>query len=71
MNGYLFRGNQLCVPEGSLRLFIIQELYGGRLGQHFGRDKTERLVKEHYFCSSLKRDVVCFVQRCLVCQKAK
>lgn len=71
MNGYLFKGNQLCLPEGSLRLFVIQELHGGGLVGHFGRDKTESLVKERYFWRSLKQDVAHFVQRCLVCQKAK
>jgi hypothetical protein len=71
INGYLFKGNQLCLPEGSLRLFVIQELHAGGLGGHFGRDKTEALVKQRYFWPSLKRDVARFVQRCLVCQKAK
>uniref|UniRef100_A0A2N9HAC1 RNA-directed DNA polymerase n=1 Tax=Fagus sylvatica TaxID=28930 RepID=A0A2N9HAC1_FAGSY len=71
INGYLFKGNQLCLPKGSLRLFVIQELHAGGLGGHFGRDKIEALVKQRYFWPSLKRDVARFVQRCLVCQKAK
>ena len=33
--GFLFKGNQLCVPECSLRLRIIQELYGE---DNVGRD---------------------------------
>lgn len=71
MNGYLFKGNQLCLPEGSLRLFVIEELHVGGLGGHFERDKKEALVKPRYFWPSLKHDVAHFVQRCLVCQKAK
>ena len=71
MNGYLFKGNQLCLPKGSLRLFVIEELHNGGLGGHFGLDKTEALVKQRHFWPSLKRDVARFVQRYLVCQKAK
>lgn len=71
INGYLFKGNQLCLPEGSLRLFVIKELHAGGLGGHFGRGKTEALVKLRYFWPTLKRDVARFVQNCLVCQKAK
>ena len=27
LNGFLFKGNQLCIPDCSLRAKIIQELY--------------------------------------------
>ena len=36
-DGFLFKGNQLCVPDCSLRLCIIQELHGEG---HVGRDRT-------------------------------
>ncbi|XP_028074108.1 uncharacterized protein LOC114276526 [Camellia sinensis] len=29
MNGYLFKGNQLCLLEGSLRQLVMQELHSG------------------------------------------
>ena len=35
--GFLFKGNQLCVPDCSLRLRIIKELHGEG---HIGRDRT-------------------------------
>lgn len=60
-----------CLYEGSLRLLVIKELHSGGLGGHFGHDKTEALVRRRYFWPTLKRDVVCFVQRCLLCQTAK
>lgn len=41
-----FKGNQLCIPEGSLRIFVTEELHAGGVGSIFGRDKTEPFVKE-------------------------
>ena len=40
-DGFLFKGNQLCVPDYSLRLRIIQELHGEG---HVGSDCTLQLV---------------------------
>ncbi|GKC18156.1 hypothetical protein Tco_1014938, partial [Tanacetum coccineum] len=36
-DGFLFKGNQLCIPDTSLRLKIIKELHGEG---HVGRDHT-------------------------------
>lgn len=71
MDGYLFKGNQLCVPEGSLWLHIIHELHGGGLGGHFGRDKTMALVQERYYWPKMMRDVERYVSRCMTYQQAK
>lgn len=71
VGGYLFKGNQLCIPEGSLRLYVIAELHGGGLGGHFGRDKTLALVQERYYWPKMYQDVVRYVNRCMTCQKSK
>ena len=64
---YLFKGNQLCIPEGSLREQIIRELHGNGLGGHFGRDKTLAMVVDRYYWPKMQRDVEKFVRRCPAC----
>jgi hypothetical protein len=38
---------------------------------HFGVQKTEDILVPHFFWSKMRRDVVRFVARCTICQKAK
>jgi hypothetical protein len=42
-NGFLFKGHQLCIPDSSLRLKIIQEHHNEG---HMRRDKMFQLVAE-------------------------
>jgi hypothetical protein len=39
-DGFLFRGNQLCIPKCSMRENLLKEKYSGGLAGHFGHDKT-------------------------------
>ena len=66
--GVLFKGNQLCILDCSLRLHIIQELHGEG---HVGRDQTLQLIQDSYFLSSMRKEVEHFVKRCWVCQVSK
>lgn len=68
VDGFLFKGTQLCIPSCSLRLRIIEELH--KEG-HIGRDRTLQLVSASYYWPSLRRDVERFVERCRSCQLAK
>ena len=59
LNGYLFRGLQLCISDSSLREQIIRELHGE--GQ-FWRDKTLPLVSSDYYWPKLISDVTHYVE---------
>ena len=65
---FIFRGNQLYVPDYSLRLFIIQELHNE---VHVGRDKTINLISRSYFWPSMRKDVYRFVEGCRIYQVSK
>nr|CAD1817170.1 unnamed protein product [Ananas comosus var. bracteatus] len=64
-------GNQLCIPEGSLREQIVRELHGNGLGGHFGRDKTMSMVTDRYFWPKMFKDVDRLVKRCYAYQFGK
>lgn len=68
VDGFLFKGLQLCVPECSLRRQLIEELHGAR---HVGRDRSIDLVLHSYFWPTVRRDVTRYVSRCRTCQVSK
>ena len=47
-DGFLFRANKLCIPESSVRLFLLQESHVGGLMGHFGREKTLSMLSDHF-----------------------
>ena len=67
-DGFLFKGNQLCIPDSSLRLRVIQELHNEG---HIGRDKTMKLVTDSYFWPTMRKEITKFVERCHICQVFK
>lgn len=46
-DGLLFKNDQLCIPNRSMRENLIKEKHSGGLGGHFGQDKTYDLLKRH------------------------
>jgi hypothetical protein len=69
--GLLFRGNQLCIPNFSMRENLLKEKHSGGLAGHFGQDKTFAKLRESYFWSGMHPEVKRFVDRCWVCQHSK
>ncbi|KAL4376788.1 hypothetical protein GQ457_02G026920 [Hibiscus cannabinus] len=48
VQGFLFRMNRLCIPQGSIREFLVHESHLGGLMGHFGVTKTLDMVMEHF-----------------------
>ncbi|GJW74094.1 putative reverse transcriptase domain-containing protein, partial [Tanacetum coccineum] len=67
-DGFLFKGNQLCIPDSSLRLQIIKELHGEG---HVSRDRTLQLVQASYFWPTMRKEVDCYIKRCHICHVSK
>lgn len=67
-DGFPFKGNQLCVLDGSLRLKIIQELHNEG---HVGRDKTLKLVANQFYWPSIHKQIAKFLEGCRICQVSK
>ena len=70
-DGFLFRANKLCVPDSSVRHLLLQESHAGGLMGYFGREKTYELLAGHFYWPKMRKDVERFVQRCIICHKAK
>lgn len=68
-NGFWFKGKPLCVPRGSMRENLIQEILNGSISGHFGLNKTLDLVERFYYWPKMQRDVRRYVEQCAICQK--
>jgi 5-bromo-4-chloroindolyl phosphate hydrolysis protein len=47
--GFLFKGNQLCIPKSSMRDNLLKEKHSGGFVRHFGHEKTFVKLNESYF----------------------
>ena len=70
-DGYLFKGEKLCIPSTSVRDFLVWEVHQGGLSGHFGRDKTIQDVQQRFFWPKMKKHIAKIVSHCQVCLRGK
>ncbi|KAJ0048693.1 hypothetical protein Pint_16013 [Pistacia integerrima] len=70
-NGFLFKGNKLCVPHGSFRELLVREVHRGGLAGPFGVTKIVEVLRKHFYWPKMLEDVQTIVARCGVCHRAK
>ncbi|XP_051149220.1 uncharacterized protein LOC127263941 [Andrographis paniculata] len=69
--GYLYKANQLCIPQGSIRTVLTHEVHEGGLMGHFGATKTLKLLQEKFYWPRMRADVEQHITRCITCRQAK
>ena len=62
-DGFLFKGNQLCIPKFSMRENLLKEKRSGGLVGHFGHDKTFSKLNGSYFWPRMSTYVKKFVDK--------
>ncbi|XP_021734945.1 uncharacterized protein LOC110701639 [Chenopodium quinoa] len=62
--GFLFKGNKLCVPKCSHRRFLVKEAHQGGLAGHFGVAKTYDILREHFYWPKMFGDVKDVIAHC-------
>ncbi|KAL4028440.1 hypothetical protein IC575_011637 [Cucumis melo] len=70
-DGLMFEG-RLCVPEDSaVKIELLTEAHNSPFTMHPGSTKMYQDLRSVYWWRNMKREVVVFVSRCLVCQQVK
>ena len=64
--------DRMCVPNvDDLRKPIMENAYFFAYVMHPDSTKMYRTIKENYWWSGVKRNIIEFVSRCLVCKPVK
>ncbi|KAG8483059.1 hypothetical protein CXB51_021943 [Gossypium anomalum] len=64
--------NRICVSRNSeLIQMILNEAHSSRLYVHLGSTKMYNDLKQLYWWHGMKRDILEFVSKCLICQQVK
>ena len=63
---------RVCVPlVDDLTHTILAEAHSSRYSIHRGATKMYHDLRQHYWCSRMKRDIVEFVAQCPNCQQVR
>ena len=70
---YLISSGQsrLCIPQGSLRLQLLQENHDCAIAGHQGRYRTYLKLSRHFYWPGMGKSVQKFVKSCDRCQRVK
>ena len=64
--------DKVCVPDvEDLRRSIMEETHCSAYAMHPSSTKMYQTIKKNYWWSGMKRNIIEFVSRCLVCQQVK
>ncbi|XP_057543336.1 uncharacterized protein LOC130821562 [Amaranthus tricolor] len=69
--GFLFKGNRLCIPKLPLRSVLVKEVHEGSIAGHFGIQKTLDMLAKHFYWPKMLGTVGKHVLKCEPCHKAK
>ncbi|XP_057550663.1 uncharacterized protein LOC130828721 [Amaranthus tricolor] len=69
--GFLFKGNKLCIPKIPLRNILVKEVHEGSIAGHYGIQKTLDMLAKHFFWPKMLGTVGKHVLKCETCLKAK
>ena len=71
-DGMLLYKGRICVPQSEIiKKQILEEAHKSKYSIHPGTTKMYHDLKKMYWWPEMKRDIVDFVNRCLICQQVK
>ncbi|GJU84751.1 putative reverse transcriptase domain-containing protein [Tanacetum coccineum] len=71
-DGSLYYLDRIWVPlKGDVRTLIMDEAHKSKYSVHPGADKMYYDLRDRYWWSGIKKDIVVYVSKCLTCLKVK
>jgi hypothetical protein len=71
-DGLIVLGRQMYLPgDQTLKRKVLQKALKSRLATHLGSTKMYQDLKEFYWWSNIKKEVVKYMAKCEICQQVK